>query len=180
MKGLMPIILILVAVGLFFLQINPRYSEMKMLRAEAKQYDNAIKMAEELKEVRASLETTLQSFSRADLDRLDRFLPRHLDTVRVILDVDSIASRQGLRLENLDITDDTAKPDGTTTNSVAYNTVGLSFRFTSSYTQALQFMNDLERSLRIMDVVSTKVTPSTVSANLYEIEMKINTYWINR
>lgn len=181
MKSFLPIILMVVAVGLFFFQVNPMYSTVKELRAEAKQYDEALKMADELTKIRVDLAHTLDSFSQEDLGRLDHFLPRNLDTVRIIMDIDAIAARNGVRLVDLDIADPVAPATKApvTTGKSGYNTVDLSLSFTAFYDQGLIFIKDLEKSLRLLDSTSLSIKPAA-SPGYYDFKMTFQTYWINR
>ncbi|HLP43965.1 MAG TPA: hypothetical protein VK145_01685, partial [Candidatus Nanoarchaeia archaeon] len=103
MKSLLPIILAVAAIGLFFFQVKPIYSEVSALRAQGKEYDEALEMAKELDTLRDDLSKKLDSFSDADLNRLDRFLPRKLDTVRIVLDIDGIGIRNGLNLSDIKV-----------------------------------------------------------------------------
>ncbi len=181
MKALLPIILILVAVGLFFLQINPKYAEIKTLKAEGQQYDEALKMADELKVLRGELATKLESFSASDLERLDHFMPQRLDTVRTILDVDAIATRDSIRLKDLTITDSAPAKEGAgKTSSTQYNTTSFGFTFDATYSQAMRFLQDIQTSLRLLDPQSLAITPAGDNSGLYKFTMKLNTYWVNR
>jgi Tfp pilus assembly protein PilO len=184
MKSFLPIILIVVSVGLFFFQVNPLYSDVKTLRAEATQYDEALKMAEQLKKIRIDLAHTLVSFSVSDLARLDHFLPRNLDTVRIIMDIDAIAARSGVRLTQLDVADPApATASKTNPSAVAgkggYNTVDILLSFTGFYDQGQLFIEDLQRSLRLLDSTGLSIKPGT-TPGYYIFTMNLQTYWINR
>ncbi len=179
MKSLFPIILIVVAVGLFFFQVNPLYGDIKTLRTESSQYDEALKIADQLTDLRSELSTKLDSFSQADLDRLDHFLPNKIDTVRVILDVDGIASRDSVKLRNLNIIDATPK-DGGKAGKSPYNTLDVSFSFTSSYAQGIKFIQDIQSSLRLLDVSKAVLKNAKDNSGQYDFDMTLSTYWINR
>lgn len=184
MKSLMPIILIIAAVGLFFMKVNPLYSEVSALRAESKQYDEALDIAKELEQLRSELSTKLESFSQSDLARLDHFLPRRLDTVRIILDLDGIASRYGIKLDGLAVTDATPKggnnPNNAEAKSIQSNVVTVTFNFKATYAQATQFIRDTEKSLRLFDGVNVSVKSIPDNPSQYDFNMTLNTYWINR
>lgn len=181
MKAFLAIILIVVSVGLFFFKINPNYSEIKVLRAQSSQYDDALKVAEELKKLRGELATKLASFSEQELRTLEHFMPSQLDTVRVILDVDGIAASRGIKLKDIKVTSDSAKtaPTGGAAGQTAYNTTSLSFVFNSSYTNAQTFIKDLEQSLRLIDVSAVTIKPPVASGGGgYDFGVTLSTYWI--
>lgn len=182
MKSLLPIILAVAAVGLFFFQVKPLYNEVSVLRAQEQEYDEALEMAKELDTLRGDLSKKLDSFSGADLNRLDRFLPRKLDTVRIVLDIDGIGVRNGLNLSDISVstqerTASAAVPERNAKLN-AYEMVGVSFGFTAPYAQGVTFIKDLERSLRLLDSASVKVKPNAKSG--YDFDMSLKTYWINR
>lgn len=182
MKSFLPVILIIIAIGLFFFQVRPLYSEIKGLRAEAKQYDEALKMADELKEIRVDLAHTLASFPKADLERLDHFLPRRLDTVRIILDIDGIGLRNGIRLNDMKVSvpsQETGKVGAVQSGSNS-SVIDISFSFSATYVQGVQFIQDLQRSLRLLDAVSLSVKPSQNNPVFNDFDMSLQTYWINR
>ncbi len=184
MKSLLPIILIIVAGGTFFLEVRPLYSDVQTLRSESKQYDEALKIADQLEDLRTSLSSKLQSFSEADLARLEHFLPSNLDTVRIILDLDGIAARNGLKLVNLAVAGNAATGAATPVSNPAgkapYDSVDASFSFTSTYAQGVQFIDDVEKSLRLLDSVGVKVKPASNSSTLYDFSLTLKAFWINR
>jgi dsDNA-binding SOS-regulon protein len=164
------------------MQINPLYTDVKLLRTEAKEYDEALKIAEELEQLRTELTRTLENFSDADLARLDHFLPRNLDTVRIILDVDGIAKANNVKLENLDIDEPTQTPtgQGNVPGHPSVSSIAVGFGFTATYQQAIQFIQKLEKSLRLFETTSLMISPTANSTGLYDFDMTIDTYWINR
>lgn len=188
MKGFLPIIFIIVAIGLFFFQINPTYSEIKTLRAESAQYDEALEIASQLKELRATLAQNLAKFSPMDLEKLDKFLPQRLDTVRIILDVDGIAKKYNLQVKDIKTADNSQKQAiaGGTGTPNPYNTVSMSFKFNGTYSQAVLFLKDLEQSLRLLDSFTVAIMPADPNKDgkpqfgQYEFGVTLNTYWINR
>ncbi len=189
MKSLVPIILIIAAVGLFFFEVKPFYSEVQTLRAEGVEYDHALEMAAELGTLRDKLETKLESFSQADLNRLNHFLPQQLDTVRIIFDIDGIGIQNGLKVNNVKVTTegntspkvDVEKVQSRTAAALpTYQTVNVSFDFNAPYLQGVAFIKDLEKSLRLFDSVKVDITPPDQKSSLYTFKMDIKTYWINR
>src|SRR3989344_8128727 len=148
MKSLTPIILIAVSVLLFFFQIKPQYADVKSLREEGKQYNEALKVADELKVLRGELAEKLASFSPEELQKLERFMPQRLDTVRMILDANGIALANGVALKDIKTTD-SAKPAPAAAGSLQgpYNVTAMSFSFSTSYGTAIKFIKELEQSL---------------------------------
>lgn len=181
MKSLLAIILIAVSVGLFFLKINPNYSEIKILKAQSAQYDEALKVAEELKKIRVELASKLSSFTPEELTKLEHFMPEQLDTVRIILDVDGIAASHGIKLKGINVNDGgKVASTGGSQAQTPYNTTALSFTFSTSYGNAQTFIKDLEQSLRLADIVSVTVKPPAEKSSGYDFGLTLNTYWIGK
>lgn len=179
MKSFLAIILILASVGFFFLKINPNYSEIKILKAQGAQYDEALRVAEELKKIRVELASKLSSFSQEELTKLDHFMPEQLDTVRIILDVDGIAASHGIKLKDIKVNDG-AKVTTPNQTQTPYNTTALSFLFNTSYGNAQDFIEDIEKSLRLADIVNVTVKPPAEKTSGYDFGITLNTYWIGK
>lgn len=179
MKALTPIILILVSIGLFFFQIMPLYSDVKILRTEEKQLNEALKVAEELKKLRGELADRLASFTPEELSELERFMPPRLDSVRMINDVNGIADSNDIILRDIK-TSDSGQSAGSASASAPYNVTAMSFAFSSSYAAALDFIKELEKSLRLIDVVSLAIKSSEKGGGNYDFNITLNTYWVGK
>lgn len=177
-----PILFIILSVGLFFMYIDPMYTDIKATIIEEEKFDQALDKSKELKEVRDALLSKYNTFSTSDLDRLEKLLPDNVDNVRLVLDIDHIASTYGMRIKNVNISVGDDKQEGIIGQvDKLYESVLLSFSITSSYDTLKQFIKDLEKSLRIVDVVDISLTSSKAVENinnLYEYNIGLNTYWL--
>ncbi|PIR85197.1 hypothetical protein COU15_02205 [Candidatus Kaiserbacteria bacterium CG10_big_fil_rev_8_21_14_0_10_45_20] len=178
MKTLFPILFILVAGGILFGFINPTWSEIKVLREEEEKYNSALDRSRLLQETRDQLLSRYNTFSPAELARLEKFLPDNVDNVRLILDIDSIAGRYGMRIRDVILSSDTSRTDlgqlGPDENR--FDSRILSFSVTGSYTEFRAFLEDLEQSLRLVDVM--KITFSSTDSGVYDYSLSIKTYWL--
>lgn len=180
MKGLTPFILILACIAVGFFYINPQYKKIQAQRLEGLEYDSVIAKSKELKELRDSLSDTLQSFSPADLERISKLLPEKVDTARLILDVSGIASKYAIEMRDTE-TSDTTKSSAPTDKSVdkAYKSSTLSFEFQTSYEGMVQFVKDLEKSLRMVDVTAISLVQGTSQFPIYDYSITLQAYWLN-
>ena len=137
-------------------------------------------MADELKEIRVDLAHTLAGFPKTDLERLDHFLPRNLNTVRIILDIDGVGIRNGVRLNDMKVSVPSQETTKVTAGQNNYSTIDISFSFGASYVQGVQFIQDIQRSLRLLDITSLSVKPSLNNPVFNDFDMTLQTYWINR
>lgn len=181
MKGIIPIICVVVAGGLFYWYIDPTYAAIKELRAEEATLNAALDRALELQDTRDQLLSRYNTFAPNDLTRLEKFLPDHVDNVRLVLDMDSIASRYGMRVRNVSIEDPTRTQAAAAAGIIgpdesAYESMVVSFTVSGRYDTFRQFMADLEHSLRLVDVVSLSFTSTDNS--VYDFTVGLRTYWL--
>src|SRR5581483_346257 len=92
---------------------------------------------------------------KEDLDKLSKLLPDHIDNVRLIIDIDEMAKKYGMRIRNF-TADASEKRVTIGKDATPYGTLTLSFSTTAPYNTFLAFMHDLEHSLRIIDVTGVQ------------------------
>lgn len=177
-RSIFALVLIALAVGLFFFYTKPTYDSVDALQTDITQYNEALDKATQLLQKKQQLVSEFNAFSSTDLDRLQKLLPDHVDNVGLILEIDSLASRYGMSLENIDVSasDSSSSSDssgsssssgssGDTPTTIAadtvqtYGTMSLKFSTRSSYENFKQFLGALEQSLRIVDITSLQITP---------------------
>ena len=191
MKGATPVILIALSIGLFVYYIRPQYEQIETLQERQEQYDDALAAADELFKLRDELVNKYNSFSTADLRRLQKFLPKQIDDVRLLLDIDQIAEGYDITLEEIEITDVGDENKNTAKGAVRQsdeddidlNTLGLSFTFDATYDEFVDFFKDLESSLRIIDITelsfrSVGSGENNAYSNVYTFSVALQTYWL--
>lgn len=178
MKSLLPVIFVVIAAGIFFGFIDPAYSRVQDLREEESQFDQALTRSKELQRVRDQLLSRYNVIPQTDIDRLEKLLPDNIDNVRLILDIDSIAARYGMRTRNvqLDNTDTRETRGQIGQDEREYQSVVLSFSVSGPYSTFRSFLEDLERSLRLVDIVG--VSFSSDESGSYDYSVSIKTYWL--
>ncbi len=192
-KNLTPIILIILAIGIYFTFTRVRLDEIKSIRAVNQVYVQALENSEKLIKVRDAVIANYNKLDIADRENLEKLIPDNIDNVRLIIDTNSVAARHGIILKNIktETTDDKASassnvpPPPVNQNSSAvtpvigsYNTMTLKFTVASTYNDFKAFMTDLESSLRIMDI--SKITLKVGESNAYNHEVEIKTYWLKQ
>ena len=178
----------LIAAGaVFFMFAQPTYDKVQATQAQIAQYDAALQKAAELQARKQELLSRYNAFNPADRTRLEKLLPDHVDNVRLILDLDSLASKHGMTVQNVVIagqanTQNTQTVAGAIgTSKQKYDSLTLTFGTQGTYRTFQQFLADLELSLRIVDLVSlklTSITPTTKGEPPYAYNLTIRTYWL--
>jgi Tfp pilus assembly protein PilO len=182
MKGIFPIIALVVAGVAFYFYIDPTYTGIQDLRKEEATLNAALSRALELQATRDQLLSRYNTFAPDDLARLEKLLPDHVDNVRLALDMDSLAAQYGMRIRNVSIEKvDEKKPKPRQTQTVGpdertYESMVLSFTVTGQYDTFRTFLKDLEQSLRLVDIESLSFSSSEVG--IYDFTVSLRTYWL--
>lgn len=182
MKKYLPIILIVLAVAIFFLFIDPQYEKIQELRKQKKDNDNMLELSRELQRKRDILQSSYNNIGIEDRKELEKLLPDTVDNVRLILDINNVAEQYGILIQNIDISKDTAAPDkkanvsSSVDRTTDIGTIRLGFTVTASYEVFMTFMKDLEETLRIVDIRALNIRQGQGSFMTYEVV--IDTYWL--
>ncbi|MBM3261372.1 hypothetical protein FJY93_03050 [Candidatus Kaiserbacteria bacterium] len=186
-RGLLSILFIALAGTIFFLYTKPAYDTVSEQQGQIAQYDQALDKAAQLQALKQSLLSRYNAFDPNDIDRLQKLLPDHVDNIGLILDLNSLASRHGMTLENVDVTNSgtivASDVSATTIGSDRQEYDSLTLRFTthSTYANFENFLKDLEASLRIVDLMELSISRDggvSGGAPLYEFKITIKTYWL--
>ena len=175
-KYLLPIILIGLTFGLFYLVIDPQYQEAQVLRVEQQSYDQALTNSLKIQGLRDKLMNSYNTFSPADVTRLERLLPDTVDNVRLVLDINNIAGRYGLIIKNVRLANLTKDPNQLGPENKEYGTLVLQFSVNASYANFTAFMRDLEDSLRVVDISS--ISFKTGDTQQVDYDVSVQTYWL--
>jgi hypothetical protein len=205
MRFIMPIILIGIAVSLFFVFTNPLYDSTNpispgivQLRAQVASYNAALNNEKALEDERDKLTAKFNAINPDNLLKLEKFLPGSVDNIRLILEIEQIASPYGMVLKDVkyNATDPTTPATPTAVvqgGGVAkqvpkdYGIFDLEFSTSGTYDNFINFTKDLESNLRIVDISSisfssngavTGANLKTISPEIYNYDFKIKTYWL--
>lgn len=184
---------IVLAGAIFFMYTQPSYDNSRSIQLKINQYDQALQKAAELQKLKQQLISRFNSFNPADLDRLQKLLPDHVDNVRLILDMDNMATNRGMSLKNVEVSGVSGKDAPVKTvigtlgdSSRKYESLIVSFSTAGTYENFKTFLNDLEASLRIVDLQSLSLAPAgaisgTISNPgdpIYNFNISLKTYWL--
>lgn len=164
MNLFIPIILIGISVGAFFTFVAPEYEEVKALGKIDKEFQSKIRQGEEIrKKKREITEEYERNISTDDLERLEKMVPNHMDNVELIVDIDRIAKEDGVRIGEISLVQNSNKKEtgGTSIEILEnrnYESVNLAFSFVTKYENFKSFIDNLRRSLRLLDIVSINFT----------------------
>lgn len=207
-RFILPIILIGIAVTIFFTFTNPIYNSIDGLKATVASYDQALSNSKALEVERDKLTAKSNTISLDSLDKLEKLLPENVDNIRLILEIEKLATPYGMSLKDVkyeSTNTDTSKQDSNvvgrgpvaqgsvvnSSNRKDYGSWDLEFSTTASYNNFISFLKDLENNLRLVDVASIEFSSTTTTGKqnqkdtevqssepMYNYNFKITTYWL--
>ncbi|MDB5238553.1 MAG: hypothetical protein JWM46_823 [Candidatus Kaiserbacteria bacterium] len=175
------IVSLIAAGGIFFMYTQPTYDTVQAQNATIAQYDQALQKATELQTIKQTLLSKYNSFDPANIDRLQKLLPDHVDNVRLILDMDNLAQKHGMAMQNVSVSASPSSSGQTAVGTISaskqkYDSLTIKFTAVGSYDTFRQFLADLQSSLRIVDLVALDLTPAGTGRYSYDITLR--TYWL--
>lgn len=186
MRNLLPIVIIVISIGLFYFHISPEYGKVQALMTQKSEYADALQRAKDLGVLRDQLLTKYNGFSQDDLSRLMRLVPDDVNTVKLVTDINSVAGKYAMTLKGITVFDtllDTSSTVAdTTAPQLAYNTKIITFKFSSTYPNLVKFLQDLEHSLQVVDVKSVQfdVPPDGTDTGVYNYAVTLDTYYLKQ
>jgi Tfp pilus assembly protein PilO len=193
-KIIISILSFVVAAALFVGYTRPTYEKVGSVKKDIQEFDQALEKSRELQELKRGLLSRYNTFNKRDLARLVKFLPDHVDNVRLVLDLDNLASRYGMAVQNVLISNSVeADPQEVTvigslgSQSEKYDSLTMQFATIGTYANFVRFLEDLESSLRIVDLVALTIEQAKLASEdkniefeepLYEYNLAIRTYWL--
>lgn len=196
-RTLFSVALLVAAIGIFVVFTKPAYDDVKTQQDTNAQYDAALAKAAQLEQIKQTLLSRYNSFNPSDLARLQAMVPDHVDNIGLILNLDSVAGRYSMPLENVDV----SSPDTTAsvqeiqpttpvsgTAAVArvvqigtpakpYEEITIKFSTAGTYASFQQFMTALQESLRVVDMVNLSISNGQGPQN-YQFDVTLRTYWL--
>jgi Tfp pilus assembly protein PilO len=177
MKNILPVILIAVAVTLYFTEIQSQIENVQQTRMTNKSYLEAINQTEQITDLRQKLVAKVSSFDQSDLDKLKKSIPEKFNNVTFTNDLNGIAMRNGFSISDISVDSNSSQSssaDRSLGNSKPYIEHNVTFHFKTSYENVNKFVNDLEQSLRLIDISSINISPTDKGD--YNFSFKIKTY----
>ena len=79
----------------------PGYKELSALKTQVSAYDQALNNSRSLEEERDKLTQKFNSISATDLDKIEKLVPDNVDNIRLILEIEKLASPYGMVLKDV-------------------------------------------------------------------------------
>lgn len=189
MKSFISLLFIAVSITVFFVMVKPKYQSLQNLRTSVATANANLETATKLAKSRDELFARYQGISKENLDNLKTLLPDSVDNIRLIIQINSLATKNNLSLlRNVDYQ---TEQQATTANQdpqaiqKQYGEFTLSFQTSGQYKNFLAFISDLEQNLRLVDVVKVDFSPADqgVQQNAgtsLSYKVTLQTYWLKQ
>ncbi len=175
MNLIVPIILFVSSIGIFFGYIDPTYKATEGLSSQLAQYESALSNSKELLSEKKALVDKLNKFDQADLDKLGKLLPDTVDSVTLIIEINSIAAQYNMHIRNFG-GGIQAQAGALGQSLTPYSSLPLTFTTTASYETFIAFLKALETNLRLVDVAGITFSAQNQTSSIYDFSFNINTY----
>lgn len=175
-KGIMSIVLLITAVGTFFMLIKPLYAEVGSLSAQKTSFEEALSNTKQIQETRDKLLSQYNNVSRESIDRLNKIIPSQPGSMEFILEMQNIAQKNGMTLKKIDVRDaETSGKVGFEAEGNLWETVPFSAKLSGTYKSFYLFARDAEKNLRLTDINS--ISFSSGETDFYEFIIEGSFYW---
>jgi len=155
-------------------------------------------LAKQLREKRDILRDKYNQISNDEKLELQKLLPDTVDNVRLIIDINNIAKKYGILIQDIAVASDDDEIDDRTgkiqsldsefegiiddvnieyADTSKIGVISFSFSATAQYTVFLEFLKDLEEALRIVDIRSLEIERDSENI-FYTYRVNLDTYWL--
>ena len=194
MKLLFPILIILISVVAFYSFINPILNDplthpagvatggIKALTEHEKVLKASLQDADDLRAKISELTNRMNAIPQSDLNRLDNFLPDSVNEVQLVTDIDNIAKRSAMTIDQVNLQVSQA-PSSVRQSSLGVRpaeiaNLNVTFQATGTYSQLRSFMSDVAQSLRILDISDISFTVDQQDSGRHDYNITLTTYWV--
>lgn len=168
------IVIIGASAGLFFMKTAPVLDRITSIKETRVALSVAEKSSEQFQEILKEKNEVFNQIDDSKKTRLKKFLPDSMDNVRLIIDINQIASDNSMTIRNISIRGSGESSLGPDTRPYGMTTLG--FSVSGPYQTFKKFLEALEMSLRLVDV--TSLSFSAGDKDQYEYNLEVRSYWL--
>lgn len=170
-------VILTLSIGYAF--VYPSFGDINQLLEQREKYLASLETVSNIENKKEELLTELNAIPEIDRESVETILPDSLNFVKLISQIDAVASRYGISIKDISSIETAQAAGSSIENAEApktYSSAIIGFSFDASYEQFNAFMDDLESSLRILDIRSAKLT--TAEGGTYSYHVEFETYWL--
>ncbi len=179
MFGIPPLGYLILSLSIGYVFVYSPWAEVSALNDKKSEYSGFIDTVSKIETKKNELQTQFNQISEEDKRDINTVLPTSLDYVKFVSEIDNVAKKYGIIIDKINL----AQVDSSVGDSVAnagpskpYRSSILGFSFGSDYEKAMSFIDELEKSMRILDIRSMKIEENKDFGYLYSVQFE--TYWL--
>jgi len=157
----------------------PKFGEVSILRDEKQKYEGYVETVANIENRKNDLLAQFNKVSAEDKKEIETIMPDSFDFVRLTSQIDLVAAKYAISIDNISSREVGSSVGGSISEAAPpkpFQSNILGFSFKASYEKFNQFIDDLEKSLRILDIKSIKV--ETGEGGVYSYTVEFETYWL--
>ena len=136
-------IIIAASILVFFLLVLPAYDQTRMLRGSIKEREDILKETEEISGRIRDLNREIES-RRAEIEKLDRLLPREKELPELLSNLESIVSASGMILSEMNFSE--------TPGQGEIRKINGTMKLGGNFVSFVNLLDLLEKNLRLVEV----------------------------
>ena len=152
----------------FFLLVLPAFDQTRMLRDSIEERAGILNEAQEISGRINDLNREIEA-RRQDIDKLDQLLPGEKQVPELLSNMESIVSASGMSLTEMNLSEAAAVSGARKINAT--------LKLSGGFASFLNFLDLLERNLRLIDVSTLDVAARLVEGSRdinYDVRFEIN------
>ncbi|MFA6408072.1 MAG: hypothetical protein WCW36_01170 [Candidatus Paceibacterota bacterium] len=181
---ILPAIALIIAIGIFFAYVHPAWTgSIAATKTAIANDEQSLDSSKRYVEQQNQLLIARDNIDSAHQKAIATFLPSSVDNVRLILDLNALASRSGISVANIDVitgssasTNDQRSDALPSADASPVDSVDLSLSATGTLSAMKAFLVGIEKSARLLDVRDLTVKGS--DTGVYDYEMTLSLYWL--
>lgn len=167
------LIFIVISLFLSIFYTRPLFNEIGVLSDEKASLDGFLNDSKNLSRVLAEKESAYNNMDTSMVEKINTLLPSSINNIKLIKDIDDIATKHNIKLRNIDIRIERPGQESFERN---YGVAVLRFSASAGYDSFKLFMTDLENSLRLVDMTALSFTAG--DKDFYDYNVELKTYWL--
>lgn len=164
MRLIISILLLVAGIAVLFFWGRTLWQDIQKFQTEKNAYESVITRLNQLKKTRDSLVTSYNSIPSSDLQRIKSFLPDTANAGSLVVQMANSTNESGLLLKNINVNTSKDNP----------SEAALTLSVSGSYHNFIGFLRNLEKSLRLIDVV--KLSFSSSKEDFYDFNLEAKAY----
>ncbi len=169
-------ILVIISAAVVFLYTLPYFSDVQDVAERKERIQSVLENIDELEGLITDKREEYQEFSD-QFSILKRAIPAERNDPLSLMTLNRIAEENNIEIDSgINITEGSERESA---GRAAYHSKNIGIRFLASYDEFIGFLEDIERSVKIFDVVGIDFSRGDVGGE-YEFSVELRTYWLDQ